>query len=314
MTRKNTNLPPRVYLNHGSYFYVTKPERKWIKLGNDFATAMREYGRLPEFSTRTTAEVFQRYRQEILPQKRESTQKKEKQYLNRLELIFAGAPPGSIRPVHIYQYLDRRPKVTGNRELSVLSDVMSYAIRWGVIEENPCKVVKRNPEKPRRRYVTDDEFWSVWDLASPIVQLAMELDLMLGLRPGDLFQLTRHQLTDRGIEVGTSKTGEKLIFEWTHELFDVVERAKRVRKVGSMYLLPTHQGRAYTVDGFRQLWRRVMLKFEARGGTRFQFRDLRAKSGSDHQSGEHLGHRDKRTLDRVFRRKPRAVRPLKIRK
>ena len=313
-TRKtDKHLPPRVYYKHSAYWYVDRAG-KWNKLGKTLSEALANYGRRIDFSANVMADVFNRYRGEIIPKKAASTQKKEAQYLKRLESVFAPAPLGTIRPVHIYQYLDRRPPVTGNRELSLLSDIMKKAIRWGVLEENPCIGIERNREAPRRRYVSDVEFWGAWELAPPVVQIAMELGLMLGLRPGDLLSLNRQHLTEDGIVVETRKTGEVIKFEWTDELQEVVERAKRLRTVGSFYLLPNRRGQGYTVDGFRQLWGRVMSKYEKSGGTRFQFRDLRAKSGSDHESGEHLGHRDKRTLERVYRRKPRAVKPLRFRK
>jgi len=44
---------------------------------------------------------------------------------------------------------------------------------------------------------------------------------------------------------------------------------------------------------------------------RFTFQDLRAKSGSDSRDGRLLGHFDKRTLQRVYRRKPEHVDPVR---
>ncbi len=58
---------------------------------------------------------------------------------------------------------------------------------------------------------------------------------MLGLRPGDLFKLQRKNLTEQGIHVETAKTGKVLLFAWDDELREVVERAKKLRRVGSMY-------------------------------------------------------------------------------
>ena len=247
-----------------------------------------------------------------MPKKAESTRKKENQYLDRLDKVFGAMPPRQVQKIYIYQYLDRRPPVTGNREITTLSDVFRKAIRWGVLDDNPCAGIEKNKETPRDRYVSDAEFWTVWRLAPPIIQIAMELDLMLGLRPGDLLSLNRKNLTEKGILIQTSKTGKALLFEWNDEVVEIIERAKRLRSVGSFYLLPNQKGQRYTMDGFRQLWRRVMLKFERAGGERFQFRDLRAKSGSDHHSGDHLGHRNKHVLERVYKRKPTAVKPLKI--
>ena len=44
---------------------------------------------------------------------------------------------------------------------------------------------------------------------------------------------------------------------------------------------------------------------------RFQFRDLRGKTGSDAQDDNLLGHEDRRTLHRHYKRKPLKVAPLR---
>ncbi|MGE3296482.1 MAG: tyrosine-type recombinase/integrase [Porticoccaceae bacterium] len=44
-----------------------------------------------------------------------------------------------------------------NRTLAALSKAFSLAIRWQMRADNPCKGVERNPEPPRRRYLSDDE-------------------------------------------------------------------------------------------------------------------------------------------------------------
>ena len=45
---------------------------------------------------------------------------------------------------------------------------------------------------------------------------------------------------------------------------------------------------------------------------RFQFRDLRGKTGSDAQDDDLLGHEDKRTLRRHYERKPLRVAPFAV--
>jgi hypothetical protein len=47
-----------------------------------------------------------------------------------------------------------------------------------VTSENPCRHVKRNPEKPRKRYVTDTEFQAVYDSGSPAIQAVMMVALL----------------------------------------------------------------------------------------------------------------------------------------
>ena len=68
----------------------------------------------------------------------------------------------------------------------------------------------------------------------------------------------RSNRTPDGIEVLTYKTDKALLFVWDDELREVVRRAKKVPRVGAAYLLSTQGGQKYTVDGFRQLWHRVM--------------------------------------------------------
>jgi len=45
----------------------------------------------------------------------------------------------------------------------------------------------------------------------------------------------------------------------------------------------------------------------AQGGEPSKMRDLRAKSGSDHETGKHLGQRNACTLEAHYRRAPKSV-------
>ena len=54
-------------------------------------------------------DVFSRYRPEMLPLKRDSTQRKVRQYLKRLEYVCSSAPPGAIE-----RYLGRRCDLNRN--------------------------------------------------------------------------------------------------------------------------------------------------------------------------------------------------------
>lgn len=56
----------------------------------------------------------------------------------------------------------------------------------------------------------------------------MNLTLLTGLRRGDLFSLTRNSLTDEALLVQSQKTGKALLFEYTPELVQVLNRAKKL--------------------------------------------------------------------------------------
>ncbi len=111
--------------------------------------------------------------------------------------------------------------------------------------------------------------------------------------------LTRVNLTDAGIAVATSKTGKRLLIEWSEALRSTVKRALAQAPQVRQPIICNKQGKAYTVDGFNTIFYRAMgkvVKDEKSGLTeRLQFRDLRAKSASDdtaEAASTRLGHAD----------------------
>ena len=164
--------------------------------------------------------------------------------------------------------------------------------------------MKRNPEKSRRRYVTDVEFKAVHDIASPTIQCAMKFALITGLRQGDLLSLSLQNITDDGLLVETGKTGKRLLFDWTSDLRSVIDEARALpRNVLSIYLSPNRSGQQYTSSGFRANWHRLMKKAmdESKLATWFTFHDLRAKAGSYGEDDKLLGHDDPKMLNRVYK-------------
>jgi len=208
--------------------------------------------------------------------------------------------------------MDARGKpVAANREKALFSHIFSYAIRWGVVKDNPCRNVKRNPEKPRDRYVQDWEYDLVYDLAPRIVRAMMGFASITGLRLGDILRVKIADIKPDSVTTKIGKTGSTLVFERTAELDKIMDMA-RDRKVSSLYLFCTREGQPYTPDGFASIWQRLMTKAVKTGMERFTFHDLRAKAGSEADNPtELLGHDDPKTTNRVYRRKPRRVRPVR---
>ena len=284
--KRNKHLPPRVYLSHGRYFYADTETGKWLNFGSTLAEMYRNLAEKigDDRPLKTMADVLKRYRLDVVPKKAEKTQVDNGRAINRLENVFGHMDPRSIRPGDIYAYRDRRGRKTefgANRDLEVLSHAFSKAIEWSAADNNPCREVKKFSEPKRRRYVTDVEYRAVYDLASPTMQVAMDLAVLTGLRRGDILSLTRDHLTDEGILIQTSKTGKALLLEWSDELRAVVDRAKRLPPQVRKPIIATRMGKPYTGQGFAAIWQRLMAKAVRHGIERYQFRDLRAKSASD---------------------------------
>jgi integrase len=220
--------------------------------------------------------------------------------------------------MHVCQYRDKRGAKTptaANRELEVLAHVFRYAVEWGVIEQNPCREVRKLRLPKRRRYVEDWEYNAVYEIASPMMRVAMDLAILTGLRRGDLLRLSRDDLKDDGILVQTAKTGVPLLIEWSDELRAVVDQAKHLPPQVRRTLIANQLGKPYTGDGFDSNWqstmKRALRKTELK--ERFRFNDLRAKSASDDSleaATQRLGHMDSQTTQRWYRRKPARVKPL----
>ncbi len=262
----------------------------------------------------TLSPILDRYQREILPTKAKATQRQYLRAIALLRQVFGAMKPDDIKPPHLYGYMDRRPKVAGNREIKgVLSDVFQYAIRWGVCSDNPCRQIDRNPEAPRTRYVTDQEYSAVRGIMPNTIQCAMDIASITGLRQGDILKLKLGDWTDAGLLVRTGKTGKVLLFDRTDDLSEVIERCRALpSKMATLAMIHNREGQPYTTDGFRAIWQRRMAQALSAGliGERFTFHDLRAKAGSETSDDKLLGHQNPATKRRHYERAPVKVTPL----
>ncbi len=150
--------------------------------------------------------------------------------------------------------------------------------------------------------------------------------LLTGLRRVDILSLRTPDLKEDGIHVKPRKTarttGKKLIISWSDELRHAVNEALAVRPRDiAPWLFCTRTGEPYirpdgSANAFDSLWQRFMDKALKETGleVRFQERDLRAKTASDmplELATALLGHADARLTQRVYRRRPDVVKPLK---
>ena len=156
MGRKRTkrkDLPQRVYFQHGGYYFVSR-DGKWNNLGRDYVDAMTAYAKLNSVPRTVTnmGALFDRYEREVIPAKAPRTQKDNVKELRFLRHAFGHMNPNSITPQDIYAYMDaRKAPVRANREKALLSHVFSYAIRWGVVADNPVETSSAT----RKNHVVD---------------------------------------------------------------------------------------------------------------------------------------------------------------
>ncbi|BCM23821.1 integrase [Methyloradius palustris] len=290
----NLDLPPHMHVKHGAYYFVGR-DKKWIRLSEDKALALSKWAELegetpiPPNQEKpikgSVGELITRYMIEIAPRKAASTYQGNKMEAENLKKVFAKFQARAVLPTHIAKYLDTRGQkstVRANREISLLSHIFSYGMRWGAVNSNPCIGVAKHKEKGRDRYIMDAEFEGVKSIAGELIATVMDFAYITALRKGDILTLKLEQITDEGIWVKQNKTGAKQLYEWSPGLTDVVARAKALKRpIRGLYLFCTRQGLPYSDSGFKAMWHRVQVKWAEQGGNRFTFHDIRAKALTD---------------------------------
>jgi integrase len=304
----------------------------------------------------TFRHVAERYQREVLPGKAAATQEGNLRELASLYRFFDNPPVAldDIDPVDVRQYIDWRvtttvaakvkenaerakegrpalpiPKDAGsvraNREKALLSHIWNFARETGLTAKaNPCAGVKGKSEKGRDAYIDDAVFKAVWDAAEMPLRDAMDLAYLTGQRPADVLKLSQADIKDGALTVVQNKTGKRLRIAIEGELAAVIERIKQ-RKVMGLGLVNTMSGERMGKASLRGAFDRARDAAKIahpemeKAISAFQFRDLRAKAGTDkEESGgmeaaqAQLGHSTPTmTAHYVRHRKGKLVKPTK---
>lgn len=164
--------------------------------------------------------------------------------------------------------LAQRSRRQADYAWTVLARILSWSVKRGLIEVNPC-------ERGGRLYrgTRAEKVWSAADEAAflakapPHLHLALILALWTGQRQGDLLRLTWHAYDGARIRLQQSKTGARVVIPVGAPLKAALDAAERHPTV-----LATMEGRAWTSDGFHASWRKACAKAGVTGVT---FNDLR---------------------------------------
>jgi integrase len=320
--KKNKHLPARVYERRGKLYYVHPVSQEWIPLPE----GLRTWAKLVESAdaAETLSALWAKYDLEVLSKKATKTRRNRLQEWKELEKVFGSVHPADVEPHHVWRYWRDRGEIEQARhEVRCLSALLTYARQSGARkDDNPCFGLQLPSKGSRTRYINDEEYLAVRDLASPMLKHAMDLAYITAMSQIDLLQLERRQLLEAGILFDRQKTGKGQLIEWNDDLRKVIEDLKKERPEIRRYLLCIQKGRTergqetkragmpFTSNGFQSNWQRLMRKAMKTGviAERFTFHDIRAKSLSDAKSLEEAqkrgGHADSKITQRVYRRLP----------
>jgi len=263
----------------------------------------------------------------------------EQNEAKRLLKSFGKVKPASIKPVHIYKYLDGRAAegapAKANKEIALLSAVLEFGRRKGVLETNPCRDIKYNKTLPDTRYVTPAELDLVVQTARErdgmyvVAALCLRAAYLTVSRPDEMRQVMRQAIKEDGMEmlVGKRKKGrapKSKLIEWSTELRAVIEEALSLQRTTSLYVFGNSDGQPYTISGWNTNLRRLMehtrKKAEVEGieFTRFTLKDMRPAAVTDRvDDGDETitnatGHSSDRMVRQVYdRRKTKKAKATK---
>jgi integrase len=327
------HLPQRVYRSRGSFFYVA-PSGQWHPLGREWNRVAKD--RWIELTTGQAAQgtvaellnAFLKHAEDLVRAGKRSPRTLEGNELEvkTLKLVFGRMGYANVTRKHVAAFLRQRTDrdgkpapVRANREAALLSSAYAWAMGDPQFEvaENPCYGVRRNQESPRTRYLQTVELQRfVRGFTPRWLRCYILLKRLTGLRQGDMLKLGRQNVTSRGLEIKTGKTGKALRFSWTRSLRVAIDSILALpRPVPSLYFFTSRYGTQLSAFGFKSAWQRAMNAYEASGHERFWEHDIRGKTGSDASSlaraQELLGHNSNSTTSRHYRRAPASVRPFK---
>lgn len=343
---ENKGFPPRWRWKNGAIYYQVPKglEYKWdgkqlFRLGKTPSEAHKEWAKRVEPDTRnaTIGSGLTRYELEVIPTKAPQSQINDRGNIRKLRAVFGDMLPEDFEPKHAYQFIDKSTgKVWAKRQIALLSHVFTKMIEWGYIRVHPFKgQVRFKGEKPRRRFVED---WEIEESVSLepfrktgsvlVIQAYILLKLVIAQRCNDTLMIRMEDLREDGIHITPHKTsgttGVTIIIKWTDAVRAAVALALAARPVDiSPWLFCNEFGQCYynvntgTAHGWKSMWHRFMNRVlaETKVTERFNDKDLRAKAGSESQTLELaqqlLGHSNSAITDRVYRRKPKFVDPVK---
>lgn len=330
-------LPKRVYLRSGSFYYVHALTGRWEPLGKDLgvATSKAAIYNGQRSSHGTMNHWFDEWSKELESKVKAGTlaERTKKDYLGNLTMLrpfFGKMHPTLVESAHVQDYLDigrdeDRP-VRANREKAALSSCLAWMLSrsLGGLKKNVCLDVKRNPETPRTRYVSDDEYRRVHQVSSPVLRAWSELVYRTLQRPSDVLSWKRSQhlvVGDDGkqyLRFRQSKTGAPVSIEASPMLLEIFEKLRIERekqKVKSDFLIPTEDGNQYTLSGITSIWSRATET--AKVGD-FGIYDMKSKGATDMylqgtplETIQHLCAHSSITTTEIYI-KSRIVKPMQI--
>ena len=271
-------------------FHRLTDAKRWVQ---QTEAAIREgrYFKTTEARKHTLEEAIERYKESVLPSKRD--QKKQSAQLDWWKQELGEYTLADISPALLGETRDKlakgdkpgkgRSPATVVRYLAVMSHMFSIAVKeWGWLEDNPMRKV-RKPKEPRGRVraLSDDERKALLDACKkstndyiyPVVVLA----LSTGMRQGEIINLRWQDVDFKNelIVLHDTKNNERRSVPLTIFTLELLKKFSKVRRLDTDLLFPgKNPKKPFSI---RAHWLAVIKEAEI---SDFRFHDLRHSAAS----------------------------------
>ena len=207
---------------------------------------------------------------------------------------FADFSVDQVLPVDVAQFVDQwEGRRSASSYLSRLSDFFSWACRRGLRPDNPCREVEVAKPASRSRYLTDVEFLAVRSAllkgkdgrvnpSGAMLQCYVDLCYLLYQRTTEIRLLRWSDVGKVHIQFQPTKTekssGGRVSVPITADIQAVLDRARAIGRVKSLYVIHNLRGRVYSASGLRTAWERASIRAGVDDAT---LKDIRAKALTD---------------------------------
>ena len=181
----------------------------------------------------------------------------------------------------IHSKIGKKHKITANRVLALISSIFGRAIEFGLYEDlNPCRGIRKFPEKSRERFLQADElprfFKALDEEPNETLRDYIFISLLTGARRANVLAMRWKELDlDQGTwEIPRTKNGKPQTVALTPEAIEVLRARKK--ETSSFFVF---QGRGRTGHLIEPMkgWRRILKRA---GIKNLRIHDLRRTLGS----------------------------------
>ncbi|MGB9500382.1 MAG: tyrosine-type recombinase/integrase [Dissulfuribacterales bacterium] len=181
----------------------------------------------------------------------------------------------------IHSKIGKKHKITANRVLALISSIFGRAIEFGLYEDlNPCRGIRKFPEKFRERFLQADEFPRFFEALNEepneTLQDYLYISLLTGARRSNILAMRWNELNfEQGTwKIPRTKNGKPQTVALTPEAIEILKARKK--ETSSMFVFQGRGRSGHLIEPMKG-WKRIL---ERAGIEDLRIHDLRRTLGS----------------------------------